>query len=185
MNGFLKKLNKKTVFIISLCIVCLAVFAVNGIYAYLISKTETHSNTIVPATVSCTVEENFENGIKQDVKVRNTGNVNAFIRAAVVATFVSQEGKVLSTAPQENVDYNITFNTQDWKKGSDGFWYHSEAVVPDGVTSVLIQSATAQSAPDGYKLNIQIIATSIQSDPQTAVQSAWGVNVDNGKISPN
>lgn len=182
-HGF-KKLNKKAVVLIALCL-CLVVGTVGGVWAYLSAKTNTLQNTFVPAYVTCSVEETFQDGVKSDVTVRNTGNVDAFIRATVVATFQSNDGKVLATAPKEGVDYTVSFNLDGWKKGSDGFWYHTTAVSPNALTAVLINSATSVTSPDGYKLNLQIIATAIQSDPATAAQEAWGVNVNNGQITPN
>ena len=50
---------------------------------------------------------------------------------------------------------------------------------------MLIDSAVAVSAPAGYRLNIQILATAIQSAPDDAVQEAWGITPVNGELIPN
>lgn len=181
-GAFAKKRKTATVMILWLCI---AVCIVGGTFAYLIANTETLSNQFVPAKVSCTVEEVFENGVKEDVRIKNTGNIDAYIRAAVVVTFVSDDGKVLAKTPEEGVDYTVTWSASDWQKGSDGYWYHKKAVAPEDTTAVLIETATVISAPNGYRLNIQIFATAIQSQPETSVQEAWGVDVVSGELILN
>ncbi len=179
-----KKINRKLVAIALLCL-CIVAGAVGSVAAYLTSRTEPVTNEFVPAKVTCVVEETFEGGVKNDVKIRNTGNIDAYIRACVVVTFVSDDGKVLATAPQEGTDYMVVWNPHGWVKGSDGYWYHEKAVAPDNATTVLIESASVISAPEGYRLDIQIIASAIQSEPYRAVQEAWGITPINGELIPN
>jgi len=176
-----KKVNVAVIAVLFLCIIA---GTVGGVYAYLTAKTDPISNEFVPAKVSCLVEEDFAEGVKSNVKVRNTGNIDAYIRAVVVATFVSEDGKVLATAPKESVDYFIQWGTDGWTQGQDGYWYHTKPVKPEETTVLLIESAYELSVPDGYRLHLQILATGVQSDPAIAVQEAWGVTVSNGVIIP-
>ena len=183
MNIRIQIKNFKTVFIAFLCLGLIAC-TVGGVYAYLVIKTDPISNEFVPAKVSCLVEEDFTDGVKSNVKVRNTGNIEAYIRATVVATFVSEDNKVLATAPMEGVDYTIQWAEDGWVKGEDGYWYHTKPVQTNETTAALIKSAQSVSVPSGYKLHIQILATGIQSKPDNAVQETWGVTVNNGEIVP-
>lgn len=176
-----KKVNVAVIAVLFLCIIA---GTVGGAYAYLTAKTDPISNEFVPAKVSCLVEEDFAEGVKSNVKVRNTGNIDAYIRAVVVATFVSEDGKVLATAPKESVDYFIQWGDDGWIKGQDGYWYHTKLVKPEETTVLLIESAYELSVPDGYRLHLQILATGVQSDPAIAVQEAWGVSVNNGELLP-
>lgn len=176
-----KKVNVAVIAVLFLCIIA---GTVGGVYAYLTAKTDPISNEFVPAKVSCLVEEDFAEGVKSNVKVRNTGNIDAYIRAVVVATFVSEDGKVLATAPKESVDYFIQWGTDGWTQGQDGYWYHTKPVKPEETTVLLIESAYELSVPDGYRLHLQILATGVQSDPAIAVQEAWGVSVNNGELLP-
>ena len=184
MRKKIKKLNKRVATVVALCL-CIALCGVGGTVAYLISRTDPLENTFVPARVTCEVEESFSNGVKSDVKVRNTGDVNAYIRATVVATFVSDDNKVYSNPPVEGVHYSVSWSNDKWKKGTDGFWYYTNAVAPNSATTNLIEEACEISAPDGYRLSIQIIATAIQSEPDAAVQNAWGITPVSGTINPN
>lgn len=176
-----KKVNVAVIAVLFLCIIA---GTVGGAYAYLTAKTDPISNEFVPAKVSCLVEEDFAEGVKSNVKVRNTGNIDAYIRAVVIATFVSEDGKVLATAPKESVDYFIQWGDDGWIKGQDGYWYHTKPVKPEETTVLLIESAYELSVPDGYRLHLQILATGVQSDPAIAVQEAWGVSVNNGELLP-
>ena len=178
------KIKSRSTIVILLCL-CVAIASVSVVFAYLISKTNTITNTLVPTKVTCEVEEKFTNGVKSDVKIRNTGNIDAYIRATVVATFVSSDNKVLSTAPIEGTDYPVSWASTGWVKGTDGFWYCEKPISPNAVTPNLISSASSLTTVDGYNLNIQIIATAIQSKPETAVEDAWGITVVNGKITFN
>ena len=179
-----KQHSRKALVIVVACL-CIAACAAGGIWAYLADQTAPVANTFVPAKVTCAVEETFAGGVKSNVTVRNTGNVDAYIRATAVVTFVAEDGKVLATAPVEGVDYTVTWADSGWTKGSDGYWYHADPVAPNGLTANLIQTAAAVSAPAGYRLNIQIVATAIQSDPADAVQEAWGIAPTGGKLLPN
>ena len=184
MGAGKRKSNRIIIFVPILCL-CIAACSVGGIYAYLTTGTDSLYNEFAPAKVTCVVEENFADGIKSDVMVRNTSNVDAFIRVAVVATFVSQDGKVLATAPKEGVDYVVNWSAAGWRKGTDGYWYHAKPVAPGETTTQLIENAAVVSAPTDFRLHIQILATALQSAPDSAVQEAWGVDVINGEIAPN
>lgn len=163
---------------------CLAFCTASGVFAYLISRPDVLINRFDPASVSCSVEEEFENDVKRNVKIRNTGNVDAYIRVVVVATFQTQEGHVLSVAPKEGVDYTVSWSANGWEKGSDGFWYYRLPVSPNGLTANLIESATVLTSPENARLNLQIVASALQTDPATAVERAWGITPVNGEISP-
>lgn len=176
-----KKPNAALIAVLCLCIL---VGTVGGTYAYLTATAAPASNEFIPAKVSCMVEEDFADGVKSNVKVQNTGNIDAYIRATVVATFVGDDGKVLATAPIEGVNYTVDWAADGWTKSTDGYWYHVKPVKPNDTTGCLINSAQAVSSPSGYRLNLQILATGIQSAPDSAVQDAWGVTVSNGELLP-
>ena len=185
MARHVKKRRYKPAVIIALSL-CLALGAVGGTWAYLTSQTDPLTNVFEPAKVTCTIQEDFEDGIKSNVKVQNTGDVDAYIRAVVVATFVAQDGKVLSLSPIEGVDYTVQWANEGWQRTSDGlYWYHAKPVAPGAVTANLIETASAVAAPEGYSLNLQIIASAVQAAPAQAVQQAWGITPTDGLLIPN
>jgi len=158
--------------------------AAGGVYAYITAQTAPVTNRFDPVEVTCQVEETFDGTVKENVCIRNTGDINGFIRAAVIVTWVDGDGKVLSTAPVEGADYTVVWGSDLWLKGSDGFWYHSRAVAPGSATSQLIHTLTPGTCPEGYTLQVQILATAIQADPPAAAENAWGVTVSGYTITP-
>lgn len=153
--------------------------------ALLITKSETISNEFTPTIVSCKVEESFDGTVKRDVCVRNTGNINAFIRATLTVNWVNDETqKIHPTAPVAQSDYEIIWGQNGWIKGADGFYYYQNAVSPNAITSDLIESITPKNTPDGYSLQVRIIASAIQSAPETVAEDNWGVIVAEQTLIP-
>lgn len=126
------------------------------------------------------IDENFDGVKKTDVCVENTGNIDAYVRVAIVPIWRDSDGNATMLPTKET--YNMTLNMTDWFLGAEGYYYCQTAVAPGEKTPVLIESCTLSELTEVYadmSLDLQILAQSIQSDPQTAVQTAWGVGIDN------
>lgn len=165
--------------------------AVGGTVAFLSTRTDSKENTFTPSKVTCEVTETFKNNVKSNVAVQNTGDTTAFIRAAINVTWMSNQDAANQTVsakdPVKDTDYSITFakNTK-WIQGDDGYYYYQLPVGPQGSTGVLIEECKLQnnaSVPDGYHLSVEIVASAIQSAPDSVVQSMWHVTVENGIIT--
>lgn len=165
--------------------------AVGGTVAFLSTRTDSKVNTFTPSEVTCAVTETFENNVKSQVAVKNTGDTTAFIRAAINVTWMSNKDAadqtVSAKVPVKDKDYSITFaKNTNWIKGADGYYYYQLPVDPKGSTGVLIEECKLQenaSVPDGYHLSVEIVASAIQSAPDSVVQSMWHVTVEDGKIT--
>ena len=191
MNGKRVMKTKKPVALVAILV--LLCCAVAGTVAYLVTSTGPVTNTFTPASVTTEVEETFDGTTKSDVRIKNTGNIDAYIRAAVIVNWADAQGNVSGTPVKDsdyvmdlNIDTGTTTNAP-WFKGSDGYYYCKTAVksvkqdTKDCYTPVLIKScikATSAQAPAGYDLQVTILADGIQSVPADAVQQAWGVTVD-------
>ena len=194
-----KYINKKSIIIASVMLLLLV--AVGTTIAYIFTETEPVENTFNPSKVSCAVVENgYEpvsgeiqniSDIKSNVQIKNTGDTDAYIRVAVVVNWASADGScVWAQKPADN-DYEITYNLNgDWFDGGDGFYYYSKTISPEELTTILINEAkqlkSAPQTPDGiqYYLSIEIVASAIQSTPETVVAEQWGVTVNDGVITP-
>lgn len=156
-------------------VIVLLAGAVGGTWAFLVAQSESVQNNFTYAHVRCTIDEKFENGVKSDVKIQNTGDIPAYIRARIVVTWKDANGKV-SAVPVKNTDYTIAFNETDWTQQGD-YWYCKTAVNPNGFTPKLItECKKTGTAPDGYDLSVEIMADAIQREPANAVKEAWGEN---------
>jgi hypothetical protein len=165
-----KKNNRKIVGIALLCLCIVALF-VGSVIAYLTARTEPVTNEFVPAKVTCIVEEVFENGVKNDVKIRNTGNVDAYIRAAILVNWVDDEGNYIPTP--EGCSYTITPPEGNWQQSGE-YYYYSGKVVPGGSTTQLIPYAAPVGSAPGCHLKVDVMADAIQAEPVSAVINSWG-----------
>lgn len=165
--------------------------AVGGTVAFLSTRTDSKENTFTPSKVTCEVTETFNNNVKSNVAVQNTGDTTAFIRAAINVTWMSNQDAadqtVSSKVPVKNTDYSIKLaDNTNWIQGADGYYYYQLPVAPQVSTGVLIEECKllkSASVPDGYHLSVEIVASAIQSAPDSVVQSMWHVTVADGKIT--
>ena len=78
-----------------------------------------------------------------------------------------------------------TITNSDWFE-KDGIYYYTKPVAPTGQTSNLLDGnpiKQPEGAPDGYHLEVTVLAESIQAAPSTAVEGAWAVTVVNGALT--
>ena len=182
--------NKSAALLIAL--VLIVTVGVGSTVAFLIDGPVAVTNTFQPSKVTCeVVEDSFNGKEKTDVSIKNTsdtGDVDAYIRAAVVVTWKDDttNRNVYGKQPVEGTDYTIQYNlTNGWVKGTDGYYYWTSPVksereaVNDCTTGVLITSCApvADKAPSGYHLSVEIVAEAIQAEPTTAVTSSWASGV--------
>ena len=183
------KHNKKAATLLVSLLLAVCVTA-GGTLAFL-TDAKGLTNTFTPSHVTTEViEDPFDGTTKENVTIKNTGNTEAWIRAAVVITWQDEKGNVYGQMPVEGEDYEIAYDLKNgWIKGDDGFYYWTKPVksveeAPNNCsTGVLIKSCTvggttAVAPPSGYNLNVEIIGSGIQSKPDDAVEEAWGVTVN-------
>ncbi|MDD6236210.1 MAG: hypothetical protein PUB00_02395 [Clostridiales bacterium] len=167
------KWKKSFVLLVSAAVLVFGV--VGGTLAWLIAEPQQVTNNFEYAQVSCQVEETFKDNVKSNVSIKNTSNVSAYIRAAVVVTWQDAAGNVYGTNPVADRDYTIAFNTNGWTKRG-GFYYWDQPVEKDGYTGELITTCEpiGGKAPEGYTLCVEIVAEAVQAEPATVVSEAWG-----------
>ena len=194
----MKSFRVKRAAVLLTAIALLLAAAVGGTVAFLAASTGEVVNTFTPTDIKTEIKEDFNNTVKKDVYLTNTGNIPAYIRAKVVITWQDDNGNVHSDTPDVGEHYTIVWGDTGWDQGSDGFWYYEQpvqplpegvnsatAVAPNGVTSHLIESCTSLfKDPEGYNLHVEILTQAIQATPTSVVEQAWGVTVGtNGHIS--
>lgn len=150
--------------------------------AFVFTGTKPVKNTFTDAYVACDVLETFDGTTKSDVTIKNTGEVQSYIRAKVVVTWMSaDQTKVTALKPVDDTDYVITYANElnaatNWEKGSDGYWYYKLPVNVRKETEELIDSCYLKdgvTAPDGFYLSVEIVASSIQSTPTRVITKQW------------
>ena len=158
-----------------LATVMLFALAVGGTIAWLIDKDSPLVNTFDPSKVTCRVEENFnENtGVKSNVNVTNTGDIDAFIRVKLVTYRTNDQGQHIGGTASLPA---FTLGT-GWVKYGD-YYYYTKPVAPNQKPETnLTDSMTLIGSyldTDGGKQAIDVMAEAIQSVPEDAVKAAWG-----------
>ena len=186
----MKKRKKQIIAAIAL----LAVAAVGLTLAFMFKKANT-VNTLTPAKVSCTVFEKLDDKEisgaaaavgqeKSDIRVKNTGNINEYLRVRLVSYFVDGEGNISGSAA--SVFPQITLN-DGWIAGAEHTYYYTKPIKPNDETPILCQPFTLlqKQTSDGTKIYqvVEVFAEAVQAEPVAAVNAAWNATVSDGAIA--
>ena len=165
--------NSKTLL---LAVVLVIGCGLGGTLAWLSATTGEVVNTFTPAQVTTEIEEELDQGVKENVTVQNTGDVEAYIRAKIVVNWADAQGNISAVVPVAGTDYTMTLSETTWVQIGE-YYYYKNSVAPGALTDALIDSCTPiGEAPEGYALQVIILAEGIQSSPTTAMQKSWGVD---------
>lgn len=164
----------------SLVVILLVLALAGGTFAWLTVQTPPITNTFQMGAVDVEIEETFSDGKdeKSNVTLKNQENVPIYVRAALVPTWVDDQGKPHGVAASLNDDLDIEWGTGDWiYDAPDGYYYYKHILSAGESTKILIDSATVRTAND-YHMNLQVIADAVQASPASAVAEVWPVTVD-------
>ena len=152
-------------------LVLLLTLAVGGSLAWLVSNDDV-TNTMVPGNVPIKINETLNGTSKTSVTITNTGNIQAFIRVAIIANAVDAQGNVtVGDIP----DFTVS---SDWTEIGD-YYYYNGIVEPNGTSG----DTTAPLFTGDVSFangEINILAESIQvlggrQYDGSASVDAWGV----------
>lgn len=121
----------------------------------------------------------IQNGqtISKKVAVKNIYSksyptVDTFVRVQFVANLRDENGNSVGTPVK--VMYN-TVSSKWVKKG--GYYYYTEAVKPDEITDILLESITVTSEiPENTYLEVQVLADGVQAEPIDGAMEVWGTD---------
>ena len=169
--------GRKTALFLSLCLIF--ALAVGTTFALLKANTAPVTNTFTAAKSGTDIVEKLDGSQKTSIKVQNTGTAVSYVRVKLVMNWVDENGNV--SAEPVNITPSITDN---WFL-KDGIYYYKMPVAAKDFTTNLLQTPITQdAAPEGYHLEVTVLAESIQAAPSKAVQQSWGVGVDsNGYLT--
>lgn len=169
--------GRKTALILSLCLIF--ALAVGTTFALLKANTDPVTNTFTAAKSGTDIVEKLDGSQKTSIAVKNTGTAVSYVRVKLVMNWVDENGNV--SAEPVNITPSITDN---WFL-KDGIYYYKMPVAAKDFTTNLLQTPITQdAAPEGYHLEVTVLAESIQAAPSKAVTDSWGVGVDsNGYLT--
>ena len=144
---------------------------IGGTIAWITAQTGEVVNTFTPAKVETTITEDVTNNNKDDIQVRNDGDIPAYVRVAVVANWVDSKNNVVPGA------FTLPAPAEGWELASDGFYYYTQPVPAGESTTELFEKAIEETGgPTGARLQVTILAEAIQSTPDNAIKQAWKVD---------
>ena len=159
----------------------------DGSNTYLVDTTIRLANEFEAGVVTAKIDEPGweESGHteKETVRVQNTGNVPALIRAKLIVNWLDAEGNIV--ANPTGVTDPVVYNDSDWTKIFEDeahekfYYYYNDYVAAGDYTKNLIDSTILATSGGDYQLQVEVIAEAIQatgqtSDGESAVHSAWG-----------
>lgn len=151
----------------------LLALAISGTVAWLTTKGAPITNTFNPSKVACEVTESFNGTVKSSVNVKNTGDIDAYIRVKLVTYRTNEWGQHIGG----------TAELPEFTPGAgwvayNGYYYYTKPVAPNAQPEkALIDSIELKASyddADGGKQAIDVMAEAIQSVPEAAVKAAWG-----------
>lgn len=169
--------GRKTALILSLCLIF--ALAVGTTFALLKASTAPVENTFTAAKSGTDIVEKLDGSQKTSIAVKNTGTAVSYVRVKLVMNWVDENGNV--SAEPVNITPSITDN---WFLKDGIYYYKMPVAAKDFTTNLLKTPITQDAAPEGYHLEVTVLAESIQAAPSTAVQQSWVVGVDsNGYLT--
>ncbi len=182
-SGKIRRGRKRTGTVV-LSLLLLLLFTIGGTVAYLSLSTAPVTNTFTSAQVDNEIVETFDGTVKKDVKVKNTGDTDAYIRAQVLIYWGKKDGDNViafgGSKPALVTDYTIKWKQDGWVKHGDDYYWKTP-VAPDASTGILFtdcQLTADADIPEGYTLIVEVLGQSIQARPESAVKDAWGIAVN-------
>lgn len=153
---------------------------IGGTLAWITAQTGEVVNTFTPAKVETTITEDVTQNNKDDIKVKNDGDIPAYVRVAVVANWVDSKNNVVPGT------FTLPATADGWVLASDGFYYYTQPVPAGKSTTELFATPIEEiGGPTDAHLQVTILAEAIQSTPANAVTEAWGVNPSTLKPTTN
>ena len=175
----MKKNNLFSIILISSLVVF--IILCGTVFAYMFKQAADSNNEFIPAVVSCEVDEEFDGEYKSSIKVKNTGNIDSYIRLRLVSYWIDSEGNI-APLPSKMPDIQLG---DGWIAGSNDTYYYKTKVLPKEFTdNLLTANVHLEKDSNGNKQVLEVFAEAIQGKPADAVTDSWKVTLDsNGNIT--
>lgn len=187
--------SRKTLYILLTVLILVAL--IPTVYALMRRQSQTVTNTFTPAFVDCEVAETMGTvtqgtevyDAKHQVAVKNTGNVEAYIKVQLIFYWRDSKGVAVGRNVELPADFTEDYiNTEDgWIDGGNHTYYYKLPIDPEAYTPGLLKRSIVMHPVNEpynkvdyiYYPVLEIIAEAIQSVPVSAVQESWGVTISN------
>ncbi len=159
-----KKQNHNRALLIAALILILFAVA-GGTLSFLSSGSDEAVNRFVPGSVTGEISETFNDSAKTSAKIKNTGNVAAYIRVAAVGVEINDAGQVIGS-----YDVSSFIDTDKWDLVG-GYYYYKGSVAPGAYTEdilksggILLKRTDEGDHPVTHNFQVTIVAELIQAE---------------------
>lgn len=177
---------KKTRIWVAVLVAVVLTAVIGSTLALLIDKPPQAVNTLEVGRVTCQVNEQFNQNVKQNVSIKNTSNISAYIRVKLIPIWRNTDGTgtgipvAAPTFSSGDASYSVTwasgYNSNWFYK--NGYFYCKQPIAAGANTPNLVGSfapAAGLGQPyAGKQLELQVICSAIQAGGTDAV-NVWGV----------
>lgn len=167
--------------LVSLSLLPVLAFLVAATVAYIVTATPPKENVFTPSQVTVDITEDFDGKTKKNVNARNIGDTDAWIRVKLISYRVNDAGdRIGGKAP-----IGAFTPGTGWVEHG-GFYYYTTPVAPGEQPPVPLIDTLALNVyedADGGRQVVEVMAEGIQATPDTAVHTAWGVDITEGSVT--
>ena len=166
---------KRKTFWILLPLLLALILGCGTVTALMYRQTSSRENKFDIANVDCEVSETFDGTYKSSIQVKNTSNINAYIRVRLVTYWVKMEDgnpKIVAKEPSPSIDFTLA---SGWKDRGDNTYFYETPIAPNASTPNLLDSPIVLAQDGEYLQVVEVFADAIQSEPASAVKEAWGI----------
>lgn len=149
----------------------------------------TYTLTVNDVEVEVTDDMSTDKLTKSNVAITNTGNCDAYLRAAIVGNWFDSKGKIVNVAWSIDQTQFVGLpgtaaagsSDGSWVQGTDGFFYYTKPVQAGKATNTPLFTSYTTGLCNGYasaKLEITIAAQAVQKTKiATALSNGWAPGV--------
>jgi len=167
----------KSKFTFLLAVILLVTVAVGATFAFIVAVTEPLRNLFTDAHVSCTTTYNADN---DTWTITNDGDVEAYIRVAVVPYLTNESDEVFWDNPVCEVEYN---DGSKWTVIGDHGYHYYKIPLPVGESIVFGTVTVNTDASGDFDYNVTKVtvnAEAFQVGSDEALADAWNVTYTEG-----
>lgn len=173
-------------YIISVSALLAVVAIVGTVFALMRKDTPKLENEFVPANVSCEVYETLTYAgspqyVEQhaDVRIKNTGNIDAYLRIRFVSYWVKYNPETTSweISAKSSVMPELHIASGWVKSSTSDTYYYPTPVNPETFTPYINTAPIVLQKDGDYVQVLEVFAEAIQSLPNSAVTGSWNVTL--------
>ena len=183
---------KKHWYIISVSALLAVAAIVGTVFALMRKDTPKLENEFVPAVVQCEVHEalsytsTYPEYVTEhaNVRIKNTGNIDSYLRIRFVSYWVKFNTETTSweIAAKSSVmpELNIA---SGWIAGDNYTYYYPTPVAPDAFTTQINTAPIVLQKDGDYIQVLEVFGEAIQALPTDAVVNSWHVVLSGNTIT--